>query len=39
MCVEVEELIASSNSQYRIDKITKGVNLCRKRQVYEKHQA
>jgi len=36
MCVETNESIASSDSQYRIGKITKGVNLCRKRQLYKK---
>jgi hypothetical protein len=39
MWVEADELIASSNSQYRIGKITKGGNLCRKRQVLKKHRA
>ena len=36
MWIEADELIASSDSQYRIGKITKGVNLCRKRQLLRK---
>ena len=39
MWIEADEPIASSDSQYRIGKIAKGVNLCRKRQLYKKHRA